>query len=55
MDVQQIAAGETLRERTRAKPFAQYTVVRGYEGDELERLGEILEQSTELREPLAVW
>lgn len=52
---QEIADGKVLRDRTRAKPFAQYTVVRGYDGDELQQLGEILEPSTGLKEPLAVW
>lgn len=51
----QIEAGTVLRERRRATPYAQYTVVRGYEGDELEQLGDILEKSTALKEPLATW
>lgn len=37
------------------EPFAQYSIVRGYEGDELETFGPILESTTALREPLSTW
>ncbi|KAI5479056.1 hypothetical protein MNV49_004338 [Pseudohyphozyma bogoriensis] len=37
------------------KPFAQYSIVRGYEDEELQKLGEVLEGATELKEPLARW
>ncbi|KAK4698262.1 hypothetical protein P7C70_g8020, partial [Phenoliferia sp. Uapishka_3] len=40
---------------TLTKPFAQYHIIRGYEDAELERLGTILEASTPLVEPLALW
>ncbi|KAM0754747.1 hypothetical protein T439DRAFT_321787 [Meredithblackwellia eburnea MCA 4105] len=37
------------------KPFAQYSIVRGYEDEELQRLGTVLEGTTALVEPLSVW
>ncbi|KAL8277816.1 hypothetical protein RQP46_009799 [Phenoliferia psychrophenolica] len=37
------------------KPFAQYNIIRGYEDEELEKLGTILESTTTLVEPLSIW
>ncbi|GAA5877726.1 hypothetical protein JCM16303_000218 [Sporobolomyces ruberrimus] len=36
-------------------PFAQYSVVRGFEFEESQKLGPILEGSTRLQEPLSQW
>ncbi|KDE03252.1 hypothetical protein MVLG_06246 [Microbotryum lychnidis-dioicae p1A1 Lamole] len=42
--------------RTTSTPFAQYSVVRGYEFEETQELGPILERaSLPLKEPLAQW
>lgn len=49
--------GEVVKQKSlgRSDPFAQYTVVRGYEDDEVQALGPILEVSTPLKEPLTTW
>ncbi|ORY88902.1 tubulin domain-domain-containing protein [Leucosporidium creatinivorum] len=43
------------KKERRSEPFAQYSVVRGYETEETQALGPILEASTPLKEPLSTW
>lgn len=38
-----------------SEAFAQYSVVRGYEDDDVQLFGPILKASTKLKEPLCTW
>ncbi|KAK4051838.1 mtDNA inheritance, partitioning of the mitochondrial organelle [Microbotryomycetes sp. JL201] len=43
------------RKEGRSVPYAQYAVVRGFDDDDVQKLGPVLEASTPLKEPLSTW
>ncbi|GAA5841691.1 hypothetical protein JCM3766R1_005153 [Sporobolomyces carnicolor] len=55
MDWSVLPDPEGTRSRKAETPFAQYSVVRGYDFEESQALGPILESSTTLQEPLSQW
>ncbi|GAA6014540.1 hypothetical protein JCM11491_004532 [Sporobolomyces phaffii] len=55
MDYSVLPDQDGKRSKKEETPFAQYSVVRGFEFEESQRLGPILEQTTTLTEPLSQW
>ncbi|KAM0788396.1 hypothetical protein ACM66B_001534 [Microbotryomycetes sp. NB124-2] len=54
-DPQKVQAAHARRRSSRSTPYSQYAVVRGFDDDDVQALGPILEASTPLKEPLSTW